>query len=140
MFSKATEYAIKAMLFINLQKKEGIVSLNDIAEAISSPVAFTAKILQQLRKKSLLLSNVGVKGGFRVPTDRQINIKEVVVAIEGEGIFENCVLGLKECSSVKPCPMHEEFLKIRQKMQEVLEAATLDTFSIQLLENKITLK
>jgi hypothetical protein len=37
-----------------------------------------------------------------VPKDRQIDIKETVVAMEGEGIFENCVLDLKEGSSLKP--------------------------------------
>ncbi|MFN0200034.1 MAG: RrF2 family transcriptional regulator [Bacteroidia bacterium] len=140
MFSRATEYAIKAMLFINLQKEEGVVSLGDIIEAIGSPTAFTAKILQQLRKKSLLVSNVGVKGGFSIPLGKEISIKEIVVAIEGNGFFESCVLGLKECSASKPCPMHHVFFSIRKQLEVVLQTTSLDDFSENLLQNKISLK
>ena len=40
------------------------IKLNEIAEAIDSPVAFTAKILQQLKRNGLLISTIGAKGGF----------------------------------------------------------------------------
>ena len=51
MFSKACEYAIRSTIYIaersNLDKR---VSITDIAKAIDSPEAFTAKILQQQKK------------------------------------------------------------------------------------------
>ncbi|MBK8636145.1 MAG: Rrf2 family transcriptional regulator [Saprospiraceae bacterium] len=51
MFSKACEYAIKAMIFIELKSSASRkISLNEIAEAIDSPVAFTAKIYRNLEK------------------------------------------------------------------------------------------
>ena len=52
MFSKTCEYGIKATLFIAQMSQKGErVSLKDIASAIDSPSAFTAKILQTLSKR-----------------------------------------------------------------------------------------
>ncbi|WP_109700208.1 Rrf2 family transcriptional regulator [Chitinophaga deserti] len=54
MLSKACEYCIKAVVFLAQRSKEGKHAIvKEIARAIDSPEAFTAKVLQQL-----------VKGGF----------------------------------------------------------------------------
>jgi len=46
MFSKDCEYGIRATIYITMQSLEGNrVNLKEIAAAIDSPVAFTAKIL-----------------------------------------------------------------------------------------------
>ncbi|MBK6992081.1 MAG: Rrf2 family transcriptional regulator [Chitinophagaceae bacterium] len=51
MFSKATEYALRATIFIAQKSTEETkLSIDDIAKAIDSPKSFTAKILQQLTK------------------------------------------------------------------------------------------
>ena len=51
MFSKTCEYGLRAVIFIAQQtKSEKKVGITTISEAIASPQAFTAKILQQLTK------------------------------------------------------------------------------------------
>jgi len=66
MFSKATEYALRATIFIAQKSTEETkLSIDDIAKAIDSPKSFTAKILQQLTKNNLVISSVrGPNGGF----------------------------------------------------------------------------
>ncbi len=141
MFSKACEYAIKAMVFIQYKSQQNeTTNLSEIAEAIASPVAFTAKILQQLRKNDLLESTMGVKGGFRILENKQINLKEIIVAIDGNGIFSNCVLGLKACSSTNPCPVHNKYAKIRQEMEHIMQKTFLVDLANQLSFKKISLK
>ena len=55
------------MIFIELKSSASRkISLNEIAEAIDSPVAFTAKILQKLRKSGLIISTIGARGGFQI--------------------------------------------------------------------------
>ncbi len=74
MFSKACEYAIKSMIFIQSKSDTSEpLRLGDIAEAVDSPVAFTSKILQQLKKNGLLISTAGNKGGFRIPENKIIS-------------------------------------------------------------------
>ena len=63
MFSKACEYGIRAAVYIAHQSMEGRrVSLKEIAEKIDSPVAFTAKILQQLSRNGIVESIKGAGG------------------------------------------------------------------------------
>lgn len=65
MFSKSCEYGIRATAFVAVEsKKNHRVSLRMIAKAIDSPVAFTAKILQQLASHGIISSVQGAMGGF----------------------------------------------------------------------------
>lgn len=125
MFSKACEYALKIMIYLSSVQSEGrLAGLKEVASSIDSPEAFTAKILQQLVRASLLQSLRGPNGGFRV-VDRPITMLEVVNAIDGDRIIKGCVLGLDECSSVHPCPAHNNFVVIREQLKGVLDNTQL---------------
>ena len=59
MLTKSTEYAIRALVFIQLKNSEDIrPGVAEIAQEIEAPVAYSAKILQTLTKKGLLVFNV----------------------------------------------------------------------------------
>ena len=72
MFSKSTEYALRATIFIarqsSIHKK---VNIREIAEGIGAPKYFTAKILQQLSNKNVqIVSSIsGPAGGFFIKED-----------------------------------------------------------------------
>lgn len=116
------------------------IKLNEIAEAIDSPVAFTAKILQQLKRNGLLISTIGAKGGFQIEKNKPITIKEIVYAIDGDGFFNKCVLGLKVCSSDNPCPAHRAYIKIKEAMIKDLLDLELDEFTKNIINKSINLK
>ena len=121
MFSKACEYAIKIMIFIAANEEIGKrTSLKDVTEAIDSPGAFTAKILQRLAKEKLLKSYRGPNGGFVLEDTKDITLYNVVAAIDGDHLLEDCVLGLEECSSKNPCPVHNKFLNVKTQLNETL--------------------
>ena len=127
MFSKACEYALKVMIYLAAQPQaDRLVGLKEIAQAIDSPTAFTAKITRQLVKSKLLQSLRGPTGGFRLRKDKAITLLEIVTAIDGEGIFKNCVLGLEECSAAHPCPIHDKFRAVRDQLTKVLTTTTID--------------
>lgn len=128
MFSKSCEYGIKAILFIAQRSQLGErVSLKEIASATNSPMAFTAKILQVLVKANLINSTKGPKGGFDIDKARlpKISVKQIVIAIDGNRLFEGCALGLNSCSSEKPCPMHNQFEELRKQLNETLASSNL---------------
>ena len=121
MFSKACEYAIKIMIYIAANEQEGKrTGLREVTEAIGSPEAFTAKISQQLVKSGLLNSFRGPTGGFVLPAGKRILLNDVVVAIDGTHLLKDCVLGLPECSSLNPCPVHDKFLVVREHLASIL--------------------
>ncbi len=139
MFSKACEYALKIMIYLCTQEEGKLAGLRDISAASGSPEAYTAKILQQLVKSGLLQSLRGPTGGFKV-SDRPITLLEVVVAIDGENIVKDCVLGLRECSSAHPCPVHDKFVAIRDHLKGVLTTTYLTDIKSGVIEGNRFLK
>ncbi|MGB4960368.1 MAG: Rrf2 family transcriptional regulator [Saprospiraceae bacterium] len=141
MFSKRCEYAIKAMIYLNSKSQlHQKININEIADSIDSPIAFTAKILQQLKKSGLITSSQGLKGGFQVDRGRNIKIQDIVYAIDGYGILNSCVLGLKSCSSLKPCPIHDNYLKIKTQILETIYDKDISEFSEYINNESIFLK
>jgi Rrf2 family iron-sulfur cluster assembly transcriptional regulator len=126
MFSKTCEYAIKMMIFL-AAKQEGVrVGLEEIAQAIDSPKAFTAKILQQLARAGLLDSLRGRTGGFTLPDRHSITLADIVRAIDGDKVMYGCVLGFKACSEARPCPAHFKFKSVRDHLSGTLLTTSID--------------
>ncbi|UOE40309.1 Rrf2 family transcriptional regulator [Chryseobacterium suipulveris] len=124
MFSKACEYALKATIYIAQQShRNHRVNVKEVSDAVNAPVAFTAKILQQLCRDSILESNRGKQGGFIFEEKKQKKIKifDVIRLIDGDGIFTDCGLGLHKCSSENPCPVHNDFSVIRNGLLEMTQ-------------------
>ncbi len=132
MFSKACEYGIKATIYIAHQSLESSrVSLKGIAEEINSPEAFTAKILQQLVKNNIIDSVKGAMGGFQIDKDQisKIKLSQIVYAIDGNKVYTGCGLGLHTCNDKKPCPVHDNFISIRNDLKKMLETTSLLTMT-----------
>ncbi|MCZ2224004.1 MAG: Rrf2 family transcriptional regulator [Chitinophagales bacterium] len=142
MFSKASEYAIKAMIYIagnsNENKK---ISVIEIAKAINAPRPFIAKILQILARKKVLKSSKGPKGGFYLTKNElSQSVAQIIYAMDGNIPFENCVLGLEVCSEENPCPLHYKYKEIRKDIIDMIENNTLDEFIVKLKKGEIFLK
>lgn len=144
MLSKTCEYAVKAVVFLAQKNAHGSERENvkAIAEAIDSPDAFTGKVLQQLVKHGILTSVKGINGGFFIEPKvlAALNLLQIVVAIEGDGITKNCVLGLENCSSKNPCPMHDKYHLIREDIINMLRSLLVVDLASKLEQNMIFLK
>ena len=139
MFSKTCEYAIRAMIYIAQKSKTGNrVGIKEIAQGIDSPEHFIAKILQDLGKKDLVQSAKGPTGGFYHDAQSlEKSLADVVRAIDGDKIFTGCGLGLKQCSEDRPCPIHNQFKKVRGEIKSMLENAKVGELSEE-LEQRLT--
>ena len=129
MFSKSCEYAIRATIFIASKCCENRrVGLKEIATAIDSPTAFTAKILQKLSKDKIVNSTKGVNGGFEIFQEnlKSITLMQIVESIDGNAIFSGCGLGLENCSETHPCPVHYEFIEIKENLKVMLKKTSLE--------------
>jgi Rrf2 family protein len=142
MFSKTCEYAIRAVLFIAQKSGDGSkVGIREIARGIDSPEHFIAKILQDLSRKGLIQSQKGPAGGFYLDkTSLNATLADVVRVVDGDKLFTGCALGLKQCAENKPCPLHHEFKKIRERILQTLESSRLGEFNKQLEKNLFFLK
>tara|TARA_R110002051_G_scaffold7699_2_gene34167 strand:+ start:484 stop:918 length:435 start_codon:yes stop_codon:yes gene_type:complete len=129
MFSKSCEYGLRAIIYIAQQSALDIkVSLSTISEAVNSPQAFTAKVLQQLTRNDIVKSIKGPYGGFVIESNKMNTIKlsDVVKILDGDAIYTSCGLGLKQCNDQSPCPLHFKFVEIRNELKNMLESTTLE--------------
>ena len=142
MFSKTCEYAIRAVLFIAQKTSDGTrVGIREIAKGIDSPEHFIAKILQDLSRKGLVQSQKGPSGGFYLDrSSLRYTLADVVRTVDGDRLFSGCGLGLKQCSETRPCPLHNEFKRIRGEVFEMLQSAKLGEFNKQLEKNLLFLR
>lgn len=143
MFSKACEYGIRASIFIATKSSKGIrVGIKDVAKEIDSPEPFTAKIMQILTRNGIIVSAKGVGGGFEVSNEAVKNIMliQIVDAIDGNAIYKGCGIGLKECSETYPCPVHNEFKKIRELLVAMLTNTTLEELALSVNSGDFHLK
>ncbi|MDC8100678.1 RrF2 family transcriptional regulator [Chryseobacterium rhizosphaerae] len=139
MFSKTCEYALRALIYIAQQSKNGSrVGIKDIAKSISSPEHFIAKILQDLSRKGFVQSAKGPNGGFYMDQQNLNNaIADIVREIDGDKLFSGCGLGLEQCSETHPCPLHDQFKSIRTNLRIMLESSKIQAF-VDNLDLKLT--
>ncbi len=142
MFSKACEYAIRAVLYIAIKSIDGSkLSIKEIAKEIDSPESFTAKILQSLSREGIISSIKGPNGGFYLePKSKPIPLAAIVKVIDGEGILHSCALGLKECSDTFPCPIHEDIKSYKTRLRQVMNEKTVQQLSKELKDGKTFLR
>ena len=141
MLSKATEYAVRALVYIAIQNAEGKrPGFKEIAQKIDSPEQFTAKILQTLARKGLIGSAKGRGGGFFFQDHRNaLPLYDVVTALEGDWSLSKCGFGLKSCDAENPCPLHQEYLPIREGLYNLLKKETIQSLAVKILGNTATL-
>lgn len=142
MFSKTCEYALRALIYITQQTKDGgRIGIKDIAVGIDSPEYFIAKILQDLSRKGFVQSAKGPTGGFYLDNiSLNRSLADIVIEMDGDKIFSSCALGLKECSETHPCPVHNEFKDIRSNLYKLLSKKKISNFVEELDAHELFLK
>ena len=142
MFKKETEYALRALAYVKLQNLKGRrPGITEITSEIETPQSFTAKILQRMVKQGFVQSQKGINGGFFFdPTKEDLQLRKVIVSIEGDSLFNGCGFGLKHCDENNPCPLHENYAPIRDAIERLVTDETIQGLAEKLDSNgKVTL-
>lgn len=141
MFSKACEYGIRAVLFIAKQSQQDLrPNIAEIAKAVNSPEPFTAKVCQQLARENIIRSKKGPNGGFYLEKDSTLKLSEIVSVLDGDAIFKGCGLGLQECNSEHPCPVHDQFMSVREGLRQMCENTLVMDLAANLEDGETFLK
>lgn len=137
MLSKTAQYAIRALVYIQMQNKKGNrPGFKEIAKETESPEHFIAKILQTLTRYNMLKSAKGRGGGFFfAPGKAELSVYDVIQVTEGEKYFNQCLFGFNSCDDESPCPLHEDFMKIWNDFTNLAKSQTIDSLA-QKIEKK----
>lgn len=126
IYTKTGEYAIRAILFLARQAEDSLVMSSEVAKKEEIPSHYLAKILQRMAKYGYVDSYKGRGGGFKITKlALDSSILEIVERIEGPVITLKCVTGLKECSDEYPCPLHDEWSELRDRIHNLISSKSV---------------
>jgi Rrf2 family protein len=127
--TKKADYGLIAVRHLAEHADLGACSAKDLAEMYGIPQEALAKILQQLVKSKLLVSQHGTNGGYVLSRDpRQISALEVIRAIEGAPFMTSC-RSSKGCGTSLKCTVREPLQKVGRAIESVL--ANLSVWELQ---------
>lgn len=121
MLSLSCKASIKAVIFLGSKFESGErAGIKEIADFIDENEHTVGKLLQKLAKEGIINSAKGPNGGFYI-TAKQKNqrVINIVEAIDGKDVFNQCGLGLSKCSELRPCPFHNDFKPIREMFKQL---------------------
>jgi Rrf2 family protein len=137
ILSRTSQYAIQALIYVATQPRGEPVLNWKIAEYLGVPPSYLAKIMQTLCHGRLLYSFRGRQGGFCLREGAEkTDLMRIVTLIEGPELTETCVLGLKVCEDMTPCPMHHRWRPIKEKIVRILRQQTLARLAAEVRSGK----
>ena len=124
---RESAYGIEGLLALATKPPGTAMLLSDIAAARGIPQSFLAKIFQKLTRHGVIRSFRGAMRGYALARrPKEINVKEILLAIEGPDLFERCIFWSDRCADTNPCPLHERWKQAKQHLIEgIMERTTL---------------
>jgi Rrf2 family protein len=135
MLSNTCKYALRALIYLGKYSTDDKrIGIKKISEDLGLSSPFLGKILQNLVKQKLLVSTKGPNGGFALAKNAsEITLWDIVIKVDGEEFFTNCLISLEACRTHDPekplCPVHAQYDKLRGEITSFYKETTLKTIS-----------
>jgi len=97
-----------------------------IAERMSIPVRFLPHVMADLNRAGLVLGAPGRRGGYRLARPAsEIDVLQVVDAVEPDGDVRRCVLRGGPCTPEGRCAVHDLFNGASDAVRTALSSQSL---------------
>jgi len=120
-------YGVRGMLDLALHYGQGPISIKSIAERQEISLHYIEQLFVKLRRAGLITSVRGPNGGYllnKPPSD--IRIGDIIRVVEGSIAPVYCVDMDGECKRADICVARLLWMKVRDKIAEVLDSTTLE--------------
>jgi FeS assembly SUF system regulator len=124
---KLTDYGLLLLTCIARSQKISLRTARDLALESGLPLPTVSRLLQDLLKGGLLVSQRGIKGGYALAKKpHEISIAGVIAALEGPIALTVCSTGVAGlCDLESRCAIKKNQRVISQAIRSVLEQLTL---------------
>lgn len=127
--TRQADYAVRAVLYLAKIGSNQRAATSQIAQEQQIPPSFLAKIVSQLSVAGLLQTSRGARGGVSLARPpEQISLLEVVEAIDGPILLNECVTGNGVCTLGDECPMQSIWRDAQAELIDRLRTSTFDSF------------
>lgn len=102
------------------------MTVADLAREANASPAYTAKILQRLAGRQLVVSRRGFDGGFELARPAaNISLLDIVAALDGPLCLNDCAPGGPGCDRAPICSAADVWSRAQAAVAAVLSAQTL---------------
>lgn len=125
--NRKVEYALMALKFMATKENGNLTSAREVCEAFKVPFDTTAKVLQIMNSKGLLVSIKGIRGGYHLDKDlSDITYMQLARMVEGKEDSQFCHNSKGElCELYTNCNIADPLELLNKKINSYLEGLSL---------------
>ncbi len=130
LITRNTDYAIRALCCIG-EKKQEVISADQLVKFLEMPRPFLRKILQTLNKEGLLNSSKGKGGGFTLAISlEKISLIDVMKIFQGPIRLTEHKFKKSDCPNISDCLLKKKIDEIEKEVILRLKTITLESLLI----------
>ena len=128
--TRQADYAIRAVRYLAKLEPDQKAATSTVAREMKIPPSFLAKIISQLSIAGLLRTSRGARGGVTLAhAAGEISMLDVVEAIDGPILLNECVGDPANCSFSDDCLVHPIWLEVQESLVKRLQETRFDQLS-----------
>lgn len=123
--TRQADYAVRAVLHLARLDPTQRAATSQVAKEQRIPPSFLAKIISQLSIAGLLHTSRGARGGVTLAREpKQISLLEVIEAIDGPILLNECVSDKGTCTFDSDCPLRPVWCDAQEELVGRLKGTT----------------
>jgi Rrf2 family cysteine metabolism transcriptional repressor len=131
--SKRTQYGLRAIICLADNYDRGYLQTRALAAREKLPAKFLESILATLTREKILISRIGVAGGYRLAKPpKDISVGDVVARLEGKLLLEDEVAPGQRPGEIAISLIHK---RLSDAVLNVLNATSLAQLAEQIAAN-----
>ena len=130
--TRQADYAVRAVLYLARLEPTQRAATSQVAQEQRIPPSFLAKIISQLSIAGLLHTSRGARGGVTLARDPQdISLLEVIEAIDGPIMLNECVTDGGTCTFDEECPLRPVWCEAQNDLVVRLQGTNFAQLLVQ---------
>ena len=130
--STKAQYAVRAMVNLNLHSEGKPVSLRDISLRESISLTYLEQLFVKLRRGEIVKSVRGPGGGYMLARPaKDIQVDEIIDSVEESLVPVSCMDQKNGCACEDQCVTHNVWHGLGEKIRQFLSSITLDDLTTE---------
>lgn len=115
--TRQADYAVRAVMYLAKLEPDQRTATSKVAQAQRIPPSFLAKIISQLSIAGLLQTSRGARGGVNLARGpKEVTLLEVIEAIDGPILLNECVSENSTCTRYDDCPLRPVWCDAQEEL------------------------
>jgi Rrf2 family protein len=115
--TRQADYAVRAVLYLARMEPTQRAATSQVAQEQHIPPSFLAKIISQLSIAGLLHTSRGARGGVTLAREpKDVTLLEVIEAIDGPIMLNECVSENSVCTFDDECPLRPVWCEAQEEL------------------------